>query len=410
MRLKLDSSWMVERCSFEHRTSFRDATAKGSAGAAAERFDAAGFTAPSFEAPLAVASRRSNAPPETPSPGGDPIRSMRKFRGRLSLLAILCTAAAGDVRIERGGPDNGVERSPQEIVSDVRTLSTRHDPERSAVALTRSDGADSTSCGRFRLLTYNVAGLPDLVSPSHPAVNCAQTSPLLNQYDLIFIQEDFSYHEDLGSHALHRFRSEPMRTSLALIHDGLSMFSSFAIGKTRRMRWTRCSGYLSGASDCLADKGFSFAEVTLAPGVTIDTYNLHADSGSGRADVEARRANFDQLERFMRARPVAHAVIVAGDTNLSPARSGDVVVLDEFLRTTGLADVCETVECPDVGIDRVFVRNTAETRLSPLGWWKDSRFVDAEGAALSDHPAIGVELEWRYAVEPAPVMARATRP
>jgi hypothetical protein len=29
-----------------------------------------------------------------------------------------------------------------------------------------------------------------------------------------------------------------------------------------------------------------------------------------------------------------------------------------------------------------------------LGWWTDRRFVDVEGAPLSDHPAIGVELSW----------------
>jgi hypothetical protein len=33
-------------------------------------------------------------------------------------------------------------------------------------------------------------------------------------------------------------------------------------------------------------------------------------------------------------------------------------------------------------------------QLDVLGWWTDRRFVDAEGAPLSDHPAIGVELSW----------------
>jgi hypothetical protein len=328
---------------------------------------------------------------------------MLKFQETLALLATLCMAAAGDVRVENVGADKGTERGASEVVSDVLVMPISRTPARASRTLESPRGAGTR--GQFRLLTYNVAGLPELVSPSHPAVNCAQMSPQLNRYDLAFVQEDFSYHAALGARSRHPFRSETMQASLTLMPDGLSLFSRFTIGKTHRVRWTRCSGHLSAANDCLADKGFSLTEVTLGPGVTIDAYNLHADAGGGGADIEARRANFEQLGSFMRARPAARAVLVAGDTNLSPSRAEDGAVLEALLRSTQLVDVCDRVQCPDAGIDRVFFRGSTETELFVLAWWKDSRFVDAKGEGLSDHPAIGVEMAWHHSAEPRRLVA-----
>ena len=248
--------------------------------------------------------------------------------------------------------------------------------------------------GRFSLLTYNVAGLPEIFSGSDPDVNIALISPLLNHYDVALVQEDFSYHSLLSAHALHAYRSEPMRASLALMPDGLNWFSRFAFGWVHRVRWGQCNGYLGAASDCLADKGFSFAELTLAQGVTVDVYDLHAEAGRAPMDVEVRRENFEQLTEYMRMHSRQRAVIVAGDTNLKMSLPRDVETLDHFLEVNGLADSCRRMSCGEERIDRVFIRSSAELELSALGWWTDRRFVNIEGAPLSDHSAVGVELGW----------------
>src|SRR6185503_16774088 len=39
--------------------------------------------------------------------------------------------------------------------------------------------------GEFLALSYNVAGLPEGISGSHPATNTAIIAPLLNDYDLV---------------------------------------------------------------------------------------------------------------------------------------------------------------------------------------------------------------------------------
>ena len=86
--------------------------------------------------------------------------------------------------------------------------------------------------------------------------------------------------------AQHAYRSEPMTHSLALMADGLNWFSRFPFSWIHRVRWAQCNGYLGAASDCMADKGFSFGELTLAPGVSVDVYNLHAEAGGSERDIQ----------------------------------------------------------------------------------------------------------------------------
>ena len=60
----------------------------------------------------------------------------------------------------------------------------------------------------FSVLTYNVAGLPAGISSSEPDINTPLISPLLNDYDIALVQEDFVYHRDLARDAEHVFHSE----------------------------------------------------------------------------------------------------------------------------------------------------------------------------------------------------------
>ena len=66
----------------------------------------------------------------------------------------------------------------------------------------RNDRQDSDQ-GEFLALTYNVAGLPEPLSGSQPSVNIPQISPLLNSYDLVLVQEDFWYHNELKAQINH---------------------------------------------------------------------------------------------------------------------------------------------------------------------------------------------------------------
>src|SRR5690242_3764245 len=64
--------------------------------------------------------------------------------------------------------------------------------------------------GTFKLLTYNVAGLPEGISGSHPLVDLPLISPLLNGYDMVAVQENFTwadYPQRLSSAARHPYKS-----------------------------------------------------------------------------------------------------------------------------------------------------------------------------------------------------------
>ncbi len=332
---------------------------------------------------------------------------MEHTSGVLALMGALLLGGGGESRLERLTTDSVAIRSAS--VAWSKPLGSTTSPElASGKPASPSSGlasSPSTDTGRFTLLTYNVAGLPQLVSPSEPAVNIPIISPLLNHYDVALVQEDFSYHQQLTRQAKHAFRTDTMRGSLALMPDGLNQFSRFSIGWTQRVRWSQCNGYFGQASDCLADKGFSFTVMTLAPGVQVDVYNLHADAGGTANDLRARRANFEQLRDFMQQRSPGKAMLVAGDTNLRASAHEDQKTLQSFLDEVGLIDACTHFGCGEDKLDRVLFRGSDLVNLDVLGWWTDVRFVDGQGAALSDHPAIGVEVRWRKLEPVRPLVA-----
>ncbi len=282
------------------------------------------------------------------------------------------------------------------------------------------------SAGSFSVLTYNVAGLPQGTNPDQfPAVNTVKISPKLDAYDLVLVQEDFWYHDDLVSRVDHPYRSEkdtggrdPYYIGLG---DGLNTLSRSPFDGFTRVMWNDCSGYFDMGSDCLAPKGFSFARHTLAPGAEIDVYDLHADAGSAAEDLAARAGNLRQLQAFIEVTSAGRAVLVMGDFNSRYTRSGDI--LPELLAATGLMDVwVERVRggsTPALGdplrigcdddpsgpdcetIDKILYRSGSNVVLTPFSYAVlAAEFVDEQGAPLSDHdPTAAV---FGYALVPEP--------
>lgn len=250
--------------------------------------------------------------------------------------------------------------------------------------------------GRMQVLSYNVAGLPEGISQSRPRANMPQISRLLNEYDLVLAQEDFSFPDELRSALRLAHQSSPaQRTSPLGFGDGLSRFTRWPFDAFMRVRWRQCHGLISHGSDCLASKGFTVATHRLARGVEVDVYNFHMDAGRHPKDQRAREAQVDQLIRSVHLRSVDRAVILAGDTNLWEE---DEPVLARLIEETGLRDACRQLGCVEPGrIDRVLYRSSAEVELEPAAWYTDEKFVDSDGEDLSDHLAVGVDFDWRLA-------------
>lgn len=296
--------------------------------------------------------------------------------------------------------------------------------------------ASTTACevqeeGRFTLLTYNVAGLPQEISGENPSTNIPLISPKLEAYDLVLTQEDFdwwvpaldtldfaNYHDRLraqttfpwttaqhpGPAAVGIDGSDPERP-MPLVGDGLGVLSRYPFEGTDRVPWEHCFGGANtsdgGAADCLAMKGFSRTTISVADGVEIDVYNLHAEAGRTSADSRMIAEDFDRLAAYIDEHSDGRPIIVAGDTNLhtEPGHVMEPVhgpIWDEFVADVGLIDVCTVTPCVSPGsIDKVGWRNGGDVILAvEERQWETDVFVDGNGDDLSDHPPVAVEFTW----------------
>ncbi len=293
----------------------------------------------------------------------------------------------------------------------------------------RQTGNDMTPTeGTFDALTYNVAGLPVGLSSSQPDINTPFISPLLNDYDLVLVQEDWAnpdppldirvFHELLVADVTHPYLSTPAPVPLgtnplrptALLSDGLNRMSRFPFGEITRVMWPNCFGGIDtsdgGAGDCLAEKGFSVARTEFAPGVEVDVYNLHAEAGNTPADMAAHEEDFVVLAEFMATYSAGRPVIVGGDFNLHTDRPFHGQVFADFLATTGLTDVCGVLDCgtDKDRIDKFVFRSGAGITLEPLGHtFESATFVrPGDGEPLSDHTPLHVPFRWTLAQDPDP--------
>ena len=244
--------------------------------------------------------------------------------------------------------------------------------------------------GDFTVLTYNVAGLPEPLSSSMPATYIPLISPKLNAFDLVLVQEDFAYHDQLIADVEHPYLSEP--GGGGTYGDGLNRMSQSAFADHTRAAWEVCFGEFDNGSDCLTDKGFAWARHEVAPGVTIDVYNLHHDAGGSPGDVDARNQQVAQLVAAIAANSADRAIIVAGDTNMDEE---DEPTLQMLLAGADLRDACRELSCGQDGrIDRVMIRDGADVALTVANWRVDTSFVTDTGEDLSDHEAIAVDVHW----------------
>src|SRR5437879_5289585 len=265
------------------------------------------------------------------------------------------------------------------------------------VGLPERARADATG-GSFSVLTYNVAGLPEGLSSSHPAANTPLIGARLGDYDVVHVQEDFNYHAALYAADQHPYRTPT--SGGAGIGDGLNTLSDYPHYEFARVTWNACNG-----TDCLTPKGFTWSRIRLAEGVYIDVYNLHANAGTADADLAARRDNISQLSRFITGNSTGNAVIVMGDTNTRYTRAGDNIRL--LGTANGLTDawvqivrngtppaqgstalVCDAANVTDSCevVDKVLYRSSRFAHLDLARYHNENAgFLDGAGGPLSAH-------------------------
>ena len=155
-----------------------------------------------------------------------------------------------------------------------------------------------------------------------------------------------------------------------------------------------CTGdRLGGRSDCWASKGFLRLRVQPSPGVELDVYTTHLDSGGTEADRTARAAQLDELASAIERDSAGRAVLVGGDLNLPADRPEDLELFRAFLQRLGLRDTGAGPQHHDWRrVDYLLVRDGDDARIRVLEAGEDPRFV-RDGVPLSDHPPIFARLE-----------------
>ena len=258
-------------------------------------------------------------------------------------------------------------------------------------------GSTPFSCNQTEVsvLTYNVHGLPESVAGTHPKDNMPQISPLLNDYDIPLIQEDFFYHPELSSKTEHLYHTPEehyaQRGEETINPSGLTLFSIFPIENYFLERWYTCNGTYDQSSDCFAPKGFSAAYTEVMPGVWVDVYNCHMDAGNSEGDKAARDKQSEQLAFAINTRSPKRAVIVACDTNMDEE---DELQLERLLSLTELKDSCRELDCPQpYNIDRILYRSGSAVQLEPISWYIPDEFVNEKGEDLSDHKPVAVDFK-----------------
>lgn len=258
----------------------------------------------------------------------------------------------------------------------------------------------------FKVLTYNVAGLPDIFSSGNPSVNTVKISPKLNAYEFVAVQEDFAYHSDLISQVTHPYLTS--HSGNVPFGDGMNFISSVPFEDTHRVTWNERYGFFDNGNDELTPKGFMYSQAILEPGVYVDIYTLHTDAGASSRDYQARRSNITQIARYIADNSKGHAVIVLGDTNSRYTRAEDNFET-ALLEACGLQDpwiqLVRGGRVPEDGdalmdtsdlngpdfevVDKIFYRSGPAVTLTPTAYrLEDTYFVDGNNDQLSDHYAI----------------------
>jgi len=273
--------------------------------------------------------------------------------------------------------------------------------------------AAAAESGTFSVLSYNVAGLPEILSSAVTDRDSATTAigQRLSPYDIIHVQEDFNYHARLYAADTHPYRTPT--SGGAGIGSGLNSLSNYAYDSDdfERVGWNSCQ-FDSG--DCLTPKGFTFMRVRLAEGVYVDYYNVHTNAGTSDGDQASRADNLSQLTSFISTHSAGNAVVVMGDTNTRYTRAADTI--SAFVANNGLTDAWVKLQrggvAPAPGTDALLcdenaITNTCEVVDKIL--YRGSRFVslnatyynnehtkflDPSGLMLSDHFPITAGFTW----------------
>ena len=265
--------------------------------------------------------------------------------------------------------------------------------------------------GSFNILSYNVGGLPEIISSSTPSKYTKLISPKLNAYDIVNVQEDFGYNDDLTSQLEFPYQTE--FSGNVPLGNGLMTFSKFPIYMFTKVAWKDTHGVIVDGSDQMIPKGFTFTSMEIKSGYFIDIYNIHTDADIDEESMAARRSNMAQLAEYVKKTSAGKAVIIFGDTNSRYTREGDDFY-ELLLKPCDLKDAWienirggkippkgDSLMVNELGqegevVDKIWFRSGKNIEINASTFkLLMTEFTDDEGNQLSDHYPITSRIDYK---------------
>lgn len=253
----------------------------------------------------------------------------------------------------------------------------------------------------LKMLVYNTHGLPEIFISDNPKKRFPIIGEKTQDFNISLLQEDYAHHEELSSGFAQKSIAirGPMGGTLSCpFCTGSGLTSIFNLPKDWNIEveseaYETCSGWLRGANDCFAYKGFQIIKITTPNQKKFFIVNTHMDAGRRDSDRSSRKIQLDHIVSAIEQREINEALIVAGDLNLNSKDPKDVLLLEEFKEKLKLNDSFEGYEISKRWsiLDYILYRQGSEVEFKLVSVGEDESFVTEEGP-LSDHPALFLEL------------------
>ena len=253
----------------------------------------------------------------------------------------------------------------------------------------------------LRILVYNTHGLPEIFISDNPKKRFPVIGKKTQDFSISLLQEDYSHHEELSSGLAKEslaIRGGLGGRLICPFCTGSGLTSVFNLPKNWAVEvenesYDTCSGWLRGANDCFAYKGFQIIKITLPNSKRFFIVNTHMDAGRRDSDRAARKRQLEQIISTIKQRTTNEALIVAGDLNLNSKNPEDVKLLENFKENLRLTDsfTGHKISKKWTILDYILYKQGEELEFKIISVGEDESFVTEEGP-LSDHPALIIEV------------------
>jgi hypothetical protein len=254
---------------------------------------------------------------------------------------------------------------------------------------------------KLRILVYNTHGLPGLFINDNPKKRFPVIGKKTQDFNISLLQEDYSHHEELLSGLAKEslaIRGGLGSRLMCPLCTGSGLTSVFNLPKNwtvevENQTYETCSGWLRGANDCFAYKGFQIIKITLPSNKRFLIVNTHMDAGKRNSDRAVRKKQLEHIISTIKQRTTTEALIIAGDLNLNSKNPEDVKLLENFKEELGLTDsfTGHKISKKWTILDYILYKQGEELEFKIISVGEDQSFITKDGP-LSDHPALIIEL------------------